>query len=84
MSQALEQRVRELVASVLPRTDLAYTVALDLPLRTVGFDSLAFMGLITNMELQFDIRVLEEDLDRYAFQTMSDVLFYVAAKTRQS
>lgn len=83
MSAPLEQRVRELVASVLPRTDLAYTVELDAPLRTVGFDSLAMMGLITNMELTFDIRVLEEDLDRYAFQTVSDVLHYVAAKTGQ-
>jgi acyl carrier protein len=80
MSAELEQRVRQLVASVLPRPDLAYTVELDLPLRGIGFDSLAFMELIANLEVAFDVRMLEEDLDQYSFRTTSEIMHYVAAK----
>jgi|HubBroStandDraft_6_1064221.scaffolds.fasta_scaffold242809_2 acyl carrier protein len=80
MSEELEQRVRQLVASVLPRPDLAYTVELDSPLRGIGFDSLAFMELIANLEVAFDVRMLEEDLDQYSFRTTSEIMHYVAAK----
>jgi acyl carrier protein len=78
----LEQRVREVIASVLPRAELALTVALETPLRSVGFDSLALMELIANLELAFDLTVLEEDLDRYTFRTTAEILHYVAAKTQ--
>jgi acyl carrier protein len=77
----IEQRVREVIASVLPRAELAFTVELESPLRGVGFDSLALMELIANLELVFNITVLEEDLDQYTFLTTAEVMHYVAAKT---
>lgn len=80
MSQALEQRVREVVAPALPRADLAYTIEADAPLRNVGFDSLGLMGLIANLELEFNIQVAEDDLDNYSFQTIAGILHYVTVK----
>jgi acyl carrier protein len=80
MSEELEQRVRQLIASVLPRPDLAYNAELDSPLRGIGFDSLAFMELIANLEVAFDVRMLEEDLDHYSFRTTSEIMRYIAAK----
>lgn len=80
MSEALEQQVREVVASVLPRPDLAYTVELDSPLAGIGFDSLAFMQLVANLETAFNVQMLEEDLDQYSFRTTSEIMHYVAVK----
>jgi acyl carrier protein len=80
MNEELERRVRQLVASALPRPDLAYTVEADSPLRGIGFDSLAFMELIANLELAFDLQMREEDLDLYSFRTTSEIMYYIAAK----
>jgi acyl carrier protein len=81
MSDDLEQRVRSVVASVVPRGDLAYAIEMGSPLRSIGFDSLAFMELIARLELTFNIQVLEQDLDQYRFSTVSEIMHYVATKT---
>lgn len=77
-----ETRLREVLASLLPRANAAERIGAGEALRDAGLDSFRTLELISALEAEFDIRVDEDDLRDEYFATLGGLLSLLAAKGR--
>lgn len=76
----LVERIRPMVAQVLPRTRSTIHLGRDDFLAAHGMDSLRLMMLISALQREFSILVLEDDLLDENFASIGALAAFVAAK----
>jgi len=78
----LVDRLREILAEIMPRTGIASRLGPDDSLRAAGMDSMRMVMLISALQEQFNVIVEEEDLRDDNFASLSALASFVAAKIR--
>jgi len=73
MSSSLQDRL----AQVFKTSSIIYPENPDMNLMEVGVDSVLFLRLIVNIEVEFDIIIPDGDLTFENFQTISVIMNYL-------
>ncbi len=75
---SLEDRLRELLASILPRREVAHTLDAMAGLREAGLDSFRLMQLISDLEDTFHITLGDDDLVDHNFSTLAALRDFIS------
>ena len=74
----VEQILVEEVAVILAVDKTAINV--DRALHTLGIDSLSFVEILVFIEKKFDLKLMETDLTRQDFRTISSLASYISKR----
>ena len=83
MSASREPLLRGILASALPRPELAETLAVDGALSDHGIDSLGLLQVIAGLESTFGIKVEDEDLEDRNFASLASLSSWLDIKLQR-
>jgi acyl carrier protein len=81
IERPLLDRLRAVLAEVLPRTGIVNRLNLDDPLRGAGMDSMRMVMLISLLQEEFGFVVDEDDLREENFASLRALAAFVERKT---